>query len=127
MESTEGSPSQAVELRLGPIAQFALKTAIVAVAIVLSSWIMLDVLEGFVIRRMEQLETTIRSATVIGGRQFWTKLEDELDKIADPRTDISPEKKRKILSQIKVISDRWRPFLSEAAASIAGDAGQAGR
>jgi hypothetical protein len=124
---TEGSPSQAVELRLGPIAQFALKTAIVAVAIVLSAWIMLDVLEGFVTRRMEQLETTIRSATVIGGRQFWTKLEEELDKIADPRTDISPEKKRKILSQIKVISDRWRPFLSEAAASIAGDAGPAGR
>ena len=127
MESTEESPSQAVELRLGPIAQFALKTAIVAVAIVLSAWIMLDVLEGFVTRRMEQLETTIRSATVIGGRQFWTKLEEELDKIADPRTDISPEKKRKILSQITVISDRWRPFLSEAAASIAGDAGQAGR
>ena len=127
METIEGSPSQAVELRLGPIAQFALKTAIVAVAIVLSAWIMLDVLEGFVTRRMEQLVTTIRSATVIGGRQFWTKLEEELDKIADPRTDISPEKKRKILSQIKVISDRWRPFLSEAAASIAGDAGQAGR
>ena len=127
METIEGSPSQAVELRLGPIAQFALKTAIVAVAIVLSAWIMLDVLEGFVTRRMEQLETTIRSATAIGGRQFWTKLEDELDKMADPRTDISPEKKRKILSQIKVISDRWRPFLSEAAASIAGDAGQAGR
>ena len=124
---TEGSPSQAVELRLRPIGQFALKTAIVAVAIVLSAWIMLDVLEGFVTRRMEQLETTIRSATVIGGRQFWTKLEEELDKIADPRTDISPEKKRKILSQIKVISDRWRPFLSEAAESIAGDAGQAGR
>jgi hypothetical protein len=127
MEAIEGSPSQAVELRLGPIAQFALKTAIVAVAIVLSAWIMLDVLEGFVTRRVEQLEATIRSATVIGGRQFWTNLEEELDKFADPRADISPEKKRKILSEIKVISDRWRPFLSEAAASIAGDAGQAGR
>jgi hypothetical protein len=41
-----GSPSQAVRVALGPIAQFALKTAIVAVAIVLSAWIMLDVLEG---------------------------------------------------------------------------------
>ena len=127
MEPTAGSPSQAVELRLGPIGQFALKTAIVAVAIVLSAWVMLDVLDGFATRRMQQLETTIRSATVIGGRQFWTRLEDELDKLADPRADISPEKKRKILSQIKVISDRWRPFLSEVASSITGDAGQPGR
>src|ERR1700716_2776565 len=47
MEPTAGSPSQAVELRLGPIGQFALKTAIVAAAVVLSAWIMLDVLDGF--------------------------------------------------------------------------------
>jgi hypothetical protein len=127
MESAEGSTPKVIELHLGPIGQFALKTAIVAVAIVLSAWIMLDVLEGFATRRMEQLETAMRSATVIGGRQFWTKLEDELDKLADPRTDISPEKKRKILSQIKVISDRWRPFLSEAASAISGDADKAGR
>jgi hypothetical protein len=127
MEPAEGSTSQAVELRLGPIGQFALKTAIVSVAIVLSVWVVLDVLDGFATRRMQQLESTIRTATAVGGRQFWTRLEDELDKMADPRTDISPEKKRKILSQIKVISDRWRPFLSEVASSITGDAGQAGR
>jgi hypothetical protein len=127
MEPAEESTSRAVELRLGPIGQFALKTAIVAAAIVLSAWIMLDVLDSFATRRMQQLETAMRSATTLGGRQFWTKLEEELDKFADPRADISPEKKRKILSQIKVISDRWRPFLSEAASSIAGDTGQAGR
>ena len=28
----------------------------------------------------------------------------------------------KILSQIKAVSDRWRPFLQEAAAAIEGDA-----
>jgi hypothetical protein len=38
------------------------------------------------------------------------------------RTDIPPEKKAKILSQIKAVSDRWRPFLQEATAAIEGDA-----
>jgi hypothetical protein len=41
--------------------------------------------------------------------------------MADPRTDLSPEKKQKILSQIKIVSDRWRPFLTEAAAAIEGE------
>jgi hypothetical protein len=104
--------------------QFAFKSSIVSIAIVLSAWIMLDLLDAFASRRMQQLDATIHSATAIGGRQFWTKLEEELDKFTDPRMDISPEKKRKILSQIKVISDRWRPFLIEAASSIGGDAGQ---
>jgi hypothetical protein len=70
---------------------------------------------------MEQLHATMRSATAIGGRQFWTKLETELDRMADPGTDIPLEKKQKILSQIKIVSERWRPFFTEAASSIAGD------
>jgi hypothetical protein len=124
MDSTKEPPLQAVELRLGTMGQFAFKTTIVSTAIVLSAWIMLDLLDDFASRRMRQLDATIRSATAIGGRQFWTKLEEELDKFADPRMDISAEKKRKILSQIKVISDRWRPVLTEAASSIGGDAHQ---
>jgi hypothetical protein len=127
MASTEEPTSQAVSLHLGPMGQFALKTAIVSAAIVLSAWIMLDMLDDFASRRMQQLETTMRSATAVGGREFWTKLEAELDRLADPRADIPPEKRQKILSQIKVISDRWRPFLSEATSTIAGDAGQPAR
>jgi hypothetical protein len=127
MASTEEPTSQAVSLHLGPMGQFALKTAIVSAAIVLSAWIMLDMLDDFASRRMQQLETTMRSATAIGGREFWAKLEGELDRLADPRADIPPEKRQKILSQIKVISDRWRPFLSQATSTIAGDAGQPAR
>jgi len=127
MASTEEPSSQAVSLHLGPMGQFTLKTAIVSAAIVLSAWIMLDMLDDFASRRMQQLETTMRSATAVGGREFWTKLEAELDRLADPRADIPPEKRQKILSQIKVISDRWRPFLSEATSTIAGDAGHPAR
>jgi hypothetical protein len=121
MEPVEHPTSQTVELRLGPIGQFAVKTVIVSLAIILSGWILLDVLDDFASRRMQQLETTLRSASAVGGRQFWTKFEEELDKLADPRMDISPEKKRKILSQIKIISDRWRPLLIEAASLITGE------
>jgi hypothetical protein len=103
------------------IAQFAIKTVIVCAAIVVSSIIMLDYLDDYVSRRMEQVEATIKPLTSLGGRQFWTKLERALEQQADPASDVSPEKKRKILAQIKVISDRWRPFLNEAATSIAGE------
>ena len=122
MEATQEPTSPALDSGLGPIGLFLIKTVIVSAAIVLSFWILLDVVDGFATRRMEQLERTVRAATSVGGRQFWTKLEGQLDKLADARTDFPPEKKAKILSQIRAISDRWRPFLQEAAAAIEGDA-----
>jgi hypothetical protein len=122
MEVTQEPTSPALDQGLGPIGLFLIKTVIVSAAIVVSAWIMLGVLDDFATRRMQQLEQTIRTATSLGGRQFWTKLEGELDKLADARTDLPPEKKAKILSQVRAISDRWRPFLLEAAAAIEGDA-----
>jgi hypothetical protein len=120
MEAPKEPPAQATaNSTVGPLGQFVFKTAVVAGAILLSAWIMLDMLDDFASRRMHQLDTTIRSG--FGGRQFWTKLEDELDRLADPRSDLSPEKKQKILSQIKVISGRWRPFLLEARSAIIGE------
>ena len=120
METTDETTSQA-EMRLGPIGQFAVKTVIIAGVTVVSAWIMLDVLDDFADRRMQQFERTMRSATSLGGRQFWTKLENQLDQLADPKSDLPPEKKQKIFAQIKVVADRWRPFVQEAAASIEGD------
>jgi len=123
METTDEATSRA-DTRLGPIGQFAVKTVIVAGAIVVSTWIMLDVLDDFADRRMQQFERTLRSATSLGGRQFWTKLENQLEQLADPKADLPPDKKQKMLAQIKVISDRWRPFLMEAAAAVEGETKQ---
>ena len=61
----------------------------------------------------------------MAGGSSGPSLEGELDKLADGRTDIPPEKKAKIHSQIKAVSDRWRPFLQEATAAIEGDANKA--
>jgi hypothetical protein len=127
METTQEVPPRPVESGLGPIGLFAIKTLIVSVAIVVSGWFVLDLLDDFATRRMEQLERTVRSATAVGGRQFWTRLELELDKLADPETDISSERKQKILAQIKVVSDRWRPFVLEAASTIAGDSNKSAK
>ena len=121
MEATQEPTSPAPDAGLGPIGLFLIKTVIVSAAIVLSAWILHDVLDGFATRRMQQLEQTLRTATSLGGRQFWTKLEGELDKLADGRTDIPPEKKAKILSQVK--SD-FGPVAAVPAGSRCGDRGR---
>src|SRR4051794_41777358 len=113
MEATQEATSPAPDASLGPIGLFLIKTVIVSAAIVLSAWILLHVLGGFATRRMQQLEQTPRTATSLGGRQFWTKLQGELDKLAGGRTDIPPEKKAKIGSQVKATSDRRAPFRPE--------------
>ena len=122
METRDEATSPAADMRLGPISQFAVKTVIITAAIVVSAWIMLDILDDFADRRMQQFERSLRSATSLGGRQFWTKLENQLDQLADPKSDLPPEKKAKILAQIKVVADRWRPLLLEAASAVEGDA-----
>jgi hypothetical protein len=122
METGQQPTSQSVYSGPRPIRHFLLKTMIVCGAIIACGWIMINLLDDFVTRRIEQLE-----GTVIGGNRFWTKVESGLDRLADPRTDLTPEKKQKILSQIKVISDRWRPFLVEAASAIEGDSKKAER
>jgi hypothetical protein len=127
MEAIKEPASGSARPRLGPIGQFAVKTAIVSAAIMWCGLIAFDYLDDMISRRMEQLEVALRPVATIGGKQFWTKLEEELDKQADPRADLSSEKKQKILSQIKIVADRWRPFLMEASSAITGDSTPSGR
>jgi hypothetical protein len=127
METRREPTCETAESGLGPIGRFLVKTVIICAAIIVSGWIMLDLLDDFATRRMEILERTVRAATVPPGHRFWIKLEGELDRLADPRTDLPPEKKQKILMQIKVISDRWRPFFVEAASAIEGESKKAPR
>ena len=86
-----------------------------------------DAPKAKVSRRMEQLELALKPVTSLGGRQFWSRLEAELDRQAAPAADMPPEKKRKLLAQIKIIADRWRPFLTEAAAATNGVAKEPGK
>ena len=56
METTDEMTSRPAEGSLGPIGQFLIKTVIVAAAIVVSAWILLDVLDDFADRRMQQVD-----------------------------------------------------------------------
>ncbi len=64
--------------------------------------------------RIESLRENIGT---IGGRAFWSDFERKLDGLADPTSDLPAEKKQKILHNIKVLSDRWRPFVDAAIAA----------
>jgi hypothetical protein len=99
------------QTKIGPIKLFAIKVAIVVFAIF--------IVVSYVDIIMQQYIADIKHPH-IGGHEFWTKLERELDNQADPKSDLSPEKKQKILADIKAISDRWRPFLEEAWRNAAG-------
>jgi hypothetical protein len=96
------------------VGTFLVKTMIVVIAIVG----LLTYLDNLVDNRVEQIESRIQSmranAGPMGGRAFWSELERKLDKLADPASDLPPEKKQKILRNIRVLSERWRPFIDAA-------------
>jgi hypothetical protein len=63
-----------------------------------------------------RLQATLqRVAPFRGSHDFWAIVERELDRAADPAHDLSPEKKEKLLSDIRIIAERWRPFVAAAA------------
>jgi hypothetical protein len=86
----------------GTIQQFVIKTCIVAVvisacAIFVSDWLIQDVKESLALPR--------------GGPVFWAKLERALDRAAGSHEDLPPEKKQKLINDVRTIVARWRPFL----------------
>jgi len=130
MPASEAVSNVAEERRMGPLAAFAAKTAIIAAAVAFCSWIVIseifdrldDAMErglGQLHAELGQLHAELQSATRIGGPSFWTRVEQALDDTADSRHDISPEQKQKLISDIRVIADRWRPLLKEALAIVA--------
>ena len=96
-----------------PLISFLIKTVIVVGAVIA----VLAFVNSMAEKRIVQIKETFGH---VGGRAFWTKLEDQLDSLADPKSDLKPEKKQKILMQIRVISERWRPFIDEAVGSLSG-------
>ena len=110
---------------LGPIGQFAAKTLIVAVVAVASLSILLFQLDNVLSTRIGQLTQEIRSATKVNGHVVWLKLEQDLEKAADPANDLPPERKVKLLAAIRTLSDRWGPFLAEASAGLSSGSSRA--
>jgi hypothetical protein len=107
-----GSPPQRRRSELG---QFTLK-ALIIIGLIAGAFILSGAL---VVPRIEQIvantEAKMQQYTKVGGAQFWAKVEGELERAVDPAHDMPPEKKRKLLSQIHILVERWRPFVAEIA------------
>jgi hypothetical protein len=96
------------------LAQFAIKTCVVAVAISVCSIFVIDWVIGDLEDFAAQTIASVRyqaANTTIGGRKFWTKVESGLDRAAAPASDLPPEEKKKLINDVRIIVARWRPFL----------------
>src|SRR5262249_45217801 len=107
-----GSPPQRQRSDLG---QFTLK-ALIIIGLITGAFMLSGALLVAKIERIvSNTETKMQQYTKVGGAQFWTKVEGELERAVDPAHDMPPEKKRKLLSQIHFLVERWRPFMAEIA------------
>src|SRR5262249_53448118 len=115
LEVRHYSVRSAPQERRSDLGQFTLK-ALIIVGLIAGAFILSAAL---VVPRIERIvantEAKMQQYTKVGGAQFWAKVEGELERAVDPAHDMPPEKKRKLLSQIHVLVERWRPFVAEVA------------
>jgi hypothetical protein len=109
---TVRSPSA---LRRGELPQFTLKALIVIGLIAGLFALSGALLASRVERVVRDTDAKMQQYTKVGGAQFWEKMEHELDRAADPASDLPEEQKRKLLAQIHTVVERWRPFMAEIA------------
>jgi len=92
---------------------FAIKTGLVAIITIFAAlWIVDSVantVRESVVYTMAELREQVQFP--LGGKQFWGKIEQELDHLADASSDLPPEKKQKLINDVRLIVARWRPFI----------------
>jgi hypothetical protein len=91
---------------------FAIKTVIIAAAVVVSAWIVLEQLDSVLDARVAQITAAVHDVARFRPKEFWPRLEADIEKAADPSNDLSPERKAKLEAAIRVLVDRWRPVLA---------------
>jgi hypothetical protein len=106
---------EAISVRRSALA-FIGKTLLVVTALVIGGFF----LTRYASKNIDQLlshqsaEMRERFASV-GGAKFWTNLEKQIANAADPKNELPPAKKEAMLAQIRVLADRYRPFVREVA------------
>jgi hypothetical protein len=110
----------------GQIMVFAAKTCIVVVAISVCALFVaetvMDNLQDVAARTISDLRKASADIS-IGGRQLGAKVEQELDREADPSSDLSAERKQKLIHDVHVIVARWRPFIEAVQSEMQKPAG----
>jgi len=103
----------------GEIGQFATKAVIVAVLVAATGWVLLDQLDSVIGARIDELNAQIHAATRVGGAAFWSRLETNVERAADPSNDLSPERKAKLAAAIHTLVERWGPLVVATSTDIA--------
>ena len=101
----------------GDLGRFTLKAGIVVCCVVAAFVISGVLIASKVEQSIENTVNNVKSIKV-GGSQFWTRVEDELDRMARPGSDLPEAKKQKLLADIHAIAAKWRPFVVEAQSVI---------
>jgi hypothetical protein len=101
--------------RRGELLQFTLKALIVIGLIAGLFTLSGALLASRVERVVRDTNEKMQQYTKVGGAQFWEKMEHELERAADPASDLPAEQKKKVLAQIHVVVERLRPFMAELA------------
>lgn len=120
MDSMGNGDKIAIERRpWSPLAQFVAKAATVGIVAIIASWvisgIIVDAFDDLLDRRIKAVLSSNAEGTGI-----WVLVERELARAADPRVDLSPQRRQKIIADLRIVSDRWRPFFIEASSALIG-------
>ena len=67
------------------------------------------------------MRASLDTGALRGGSQFWARIEQDLERQADPRNDLPEARKEKLLADLRVVVARWRPFVTEASKLFAAD------
>jgi hypothetical protein len=92
---------------------FAIKTCLVAIVTIFAALWIIDSVASTIRESVVYTMAELREQVQIprGGPQFWGKIEQQLDRAADVSSDLPPEKKQKLINDVRVIVARWRPFI----------------
>jgi hypothetical protein len=96
------------------LARFTLKAGIVAALVATAIVITTNLVATKIETTRAAWQTTLQEHSKIGGAQFWSKVEKDLDELANPKSEMPEDKREKILSDIRAIRDRWWPFIAAA-------------
>jgi hypothetical protein len=114
----------------GSLGQFVAKTFIVVAACTIGIIAVLWFVDSVIEARINQIDEIIAmhlKTSKISNHDLWTRFEKTLEKQAGPAGEISAEERRKIVAEVRIIGDRWRPFVKELVAAAAGEEEQAGK
>jgi hypothetical protein len=96
------------------LSRFAIKAGVVAFCIAAA----LTVSGVIVGSKIEKAINNVKSVK-IGGAQFWSRMEAELDRMASPVSDLPEAKKQKLLADVRAIAAKWHPFVAEIQSALA--------